>query len=167
MLTRACVLQAWRDKYHFNFWRPIIGIRNADQDNQAGTKPFRDPKWVQLGAPRTNQDIPGIQPAFPAYPSGHATIGTAAFEVVRKALNIAPYQRFYFVSDEFNGVNEDRNGKPRPSMTRPLTIDDAIDENQRSRVFLGVHWNFDSTGGGELGKAIASNVVKNFPRRAQ
>jgi hypothetical protein len=25
-------VQAWRDKYGFNFWRPVIGVRRGDED---------------------------------------------------------------------------------------------------------------------------------------
>ena len=32
-------MQAWKDKYFYNFWRPIIGIRRADED--ADTAPFQ------------------------------------------------------------------------------------------------------------------------------
>lgn len=48
---------------------------------------FQDETWQQLGAPNTNRDRPGINPAFPAYPSGHATFGTAVLEVVKLALH--------------------------------------------------------------------------------
>jgi membrane-associated phospholipid phosphatase len=49
----------------------------------------QDPAWVPLGAPNTNRNKPGVNPAFPAYPSGHATFGTAVLEMVRLALKPA------------------------------------------------------------------------------
>lgn len=76
-------MQAWRDKYKFNLWRPVVGIRNANLDTKFGTAPGWQEDWTPLGAPLTNQMRPGVTPAFPAYPSGHATIGTAAFEVTK------------------------------------------------------------------------------------
>ena len=49
---------------------------------------YQDEEWVQLGAPNTNRAQPGINPAFPAYPSGHATFGTSALSVAKHVLNI-------------------------------------------------------------------------------
>jgi hypothetical protein len=50
-----------------------------------------DPFWLSLGAPATNEELAGGKPAkknftppFPAYPSGHATFGAAAFQSVRR-----------------------------------------------------------------------------------
>jgi hypothetical protein len=48
---------------------------------------------VPLGAPNTNRNKPGVNPAFPAYPSGHATFGTAVLEMVRLALKPARASR--------------------------------------------------------------------------
>lgn len=70
------------------------------------------------------------------------------------------------LSDEYNGVNQGEDGKARPFFPKFLSLDDAIDENQRSRVYLGVHWNMDSTEGGKLGAKIASNIVSSFPKKA-
>jgi hypothetical protein len=159
-------VQTWRDKYLYNFWRPIIGIRYASLDTMAGTGPFEDMQWRPLGAPRTNQNLPGVTPGFPAYPSGHATIGTAAFEVARQVLKIPPTKTFTMISDEYDGKNQGEGGVPRPRITRELTVDAAIEENKRSRVYLGVHWAFDTTNGADLGAAIANNIVQNFPNKA-
>jgi PAP2 superfamily len=171
----AACLQAWRDKYNFNLWRPIIGIRNANLDDEEGTAPFQQKDWTQLGAPKTNQKLPGVQPGFPAYPSGHATIGTSSFWLTKIFLDIpdnpdGKNSRYVYnmKSDEYNGINTGRDGKPRDKkkLVRKLSIEQAIEENKRSRVFLGVHWNIDSTGGGDLGTALAEEIVKSFPKKA-
>jgi hypothetical protein len=36
-----------------------------------------------------------------------------------------------------------------------------ITENARSRIFLGVHWDFDGTAGVEAGKMIGATVFEN------
>lgn len=97
-------------------------------------------------------------PPFPAYPSGHATFGAAAFHMTRlfydgvAAKNYAPDKLFdglTFVSDEFNGVNADNKGTVRPKHVRnfPGGLWQMIEENGRSRVYLGVHWVFDAFAG--------------------
>jgi vanadium chloroperoxidase len=82
---------AWREKYKWNFWRPVVGIRHHDPSTgpdavggqlpggNTPPAPVADPFWVYLGAPSTNTPHPPFTPPFPAYPSGHATFGAAAF----------------------------------------------------------------------------------------
>jgi vanadium chloroperoxidase len=108
-----------------------------------------------LGRPDTNGTGTGLTPNFPAYPSGHATFGAAAFQLLRLFLakkSIANFDgngvddvRFEFISDEFNGRNKDpRTKRPRDLLT--LSFDslwEAIVDNSVSRVYLGVHWQFD------------------------
>lgn len=42
----------------------------------------------------------------------------------------------------------------------------AIEQNNISRVYLGVHWKFDATEGAKLGKDIAAAAARCFPERA-
>lgn len=79
------------------------------------------------------------------------------------------------MSDEFSGEAIDDfycaqfpcdAGGVRPLETRDLTLEQAIEENARSRIFLGVHWQFDQDTGGALGQEIADNIVQSFPRKA-
>lgn len=165
-------IQAWHEKYKHNLWRPIVGIREADAgwgpsglgDSKPGTT--GDPYWKPLGAPRTNSSgAASLTPPFPAYPSGHATFGTAALTVVQKFFNLPDNFAFNFVSDELNGVNVGATGI-RPRFNASLTIKQAIDDNVLSRVYLGVHWKFDGLKGQQLGDEIATKIVAAFPAMA-
>jgi vanadium chloroperoxidase len=71
----------WRDKYKYELWRPLTGVR-ADPTGPVPDGHSR-PTWRVLGAPATNGNQGGFKPPFPAYPSGHATFGAAAFQMVR------------------------------------------------------------------------------------
>ncbi len=145
-------VDAWFYKYQPShmMWRPAVGIRNAVQGNGVA-----DPDWIPLGRPDTNGSGLGLTPDFPAYPSGHATFGAAALQLLRLFLvekgaasfdaNGVDNIRFDFVSDEFDGRNKDpKTMQPREHLTLGLdSLWQAIVDNSVSRVYLGVHWQFD------------------------
>jgi hypothetical protein len=67
-----------------------------------------------------------------------------------------------FVSDEFNGKTTDNTGTVRPRWEQTFTLRKAIEQNNLSRIYLGVHWKFDSTGGELVGKQVADRVSAAF-----
>lgn len=204
---------AWDQKFIHDLWRPVVGIREHDRslgpaagESDNNISDDTDTGWLPLGAPATNsmrhnftvlkasifpsnQSITGIfknfTPNFPAYPSGHATFGAAAFHITRLFYGVPRGDRkpdnlfkgLDFVSDEFNGINEDNRGTIRPRHRRnfPGGLWQMIEENGRSRVYLGVHWVFDAftvekdgdpnfsrnVGGVPLGLTIAEDIFKN------
>lgn len=190
-------IYSWHYKYDQNLWRPVIGIRNYDDnfgwdaEHGSGVDPLCDPFWRPYGAPKTNDTSPGARaftPPFPAYPSGHATFGAAAFEMVRLFYNAGPYDaeaedtiEFEFVSAELDGVSTDNDESIRTRHARKYTsLAQAMFDNAVSRVYLGVHWRFDGmdaktvkqmlkrstntpstntdVGGVPLGRAIARDI---------
>ncbi|OQD79786.1 hypothetical protein PENANT_c044G00466 [Penicillium antarcticum] len=152
----------WREKYHHEFWRPLSGVREDT------CHPMVDPFWLALGAPSTNTNQISFKPPFPSYPSGHATFGAAAFQIVRlfyKSIGVTKCEAdepddiaFEIVSDELNGVSRDLRqayDQTQPITNQPGTVRtcvkrrfnslwEAIFENALSRVWLGVHWRFDA-----------------------
>ena len=162
---------AWDQKYIHDLWRPVVGIREHDASmGPAAPTPTAninnncDPEWLPLGAPASNSYAPGADdkpersdrnftPPFPAYPSGHATFGAAAFHILRLFYGISPGNRSddtiftgTFVSDELNGVTQNNGGNVRPRHVRrfPRGLWQMIEENGFSRVYLEVHWSFDA-----------------------
>jgi vanadium chloroperoxidase len=159
-------IHAWFYKFHYDLWRPIVGVREytptfgPSADPAAARLPFSDPFWKPLGAPRTNeQGQIHFSPGFPAYPSGHATFGAAALHITRlylKAIGKAQISAtgvddvaFDLVSEELDGVARDVDGSIRTRHVRHFSsLLQAVAENAVSRVYLGVHWRFDGTTGG-------------------
>lgn len=148
-------IAAWNTKYIYDFWRPVVAIREGDGDGNAATVGEAD--WAPLGAPASNSDNPNgdFTPPFPAYTSGHATFGAAAFRTIERFYGTDEIA-FDFMSDELNGVTKDAHGNVRPAVVRHFDrLSDATWENAISRIYLGVHWIFDATAGVATGTAIA------------
>ena len=157
----------WESKYHYQLWRPVTGIREADP----GTGPsglgdgnpdtLGDPDFSPLGAPASNLAGPNFTPPFPAYPSGHAGFGGALFQMLREFYGTDRIA-FTFVSDEFNGTTRANDGSVRPLLPRSFrTLSQAEEENGQSRIYLGIHWSFDKTEGIVQGRRIARYVFRN------
>ena len=156
---------AWDQKYIHELWRPVVGVREHDSSIGPGTTragnqidPDCDPFWLPLGAPNSNKIGKNATPNFPAYPSGHATFGAAAFHVTRlfygqggtiEKGDLGPDKLFdglSFMSEELNGTTTDNTGAARARHSRdfPNGLWQMIEENGFSRVALGVHWIFDA-----------------------
>lgn len=153
-------ISAWEAKWHYRFWRPITGIRAAATDNNPETTP--EAGWRPFAAPASNSARgPNFTPPFPAYPSGHAVFGGAVFEMLRKFY--VNDTSFIFISDEYNGVNKDAGS----NVARPLLPQSFVSlsqpefDNARSRIYLGVHWQFDADAGISQGNQVASYVYDN------
>ncbi len=133
---------AWNSKFEFDLWRPVTGIRNADMDGNPNTD--ADANWVPLGAPGGSGN--NFTPPFPTYLSGHATFGGALFETLKEFYGTDAIA-FTLASDELIGVQRNFT-----------TFSEAMAENGRSRVYMGIHWNFDDLQGQLTGQQVASYV---------
>ncbi|MEM8680915.1 MAG: hypothetical protein AAGF97_16340, partial [Planctomycetota bacterium] len=79
--------------------------------------------------------------------SGHATFGGALFKTL---------EEFYGTDDiAFTFESDEMPGEPRSFDS----FSEAMEENGRSRVYLGVHFDFDDIRGQELGTDIGSYIA--------
>lgn len=125
---------SWDHKYHYNNWRPVTGIQHADTDGNPATA--ADPAWLPLIA----------TPPFPAYSSGHSTFSSASARLL--ALFFGTDQiSFSTTSDGLAGVTR--------SFTR---LSDAAEEAGQSRIYGGIHWQFDNQTGLSSGRALGEHV---------
>lgn len=136
---------AWASKYDsaIDLWRPETAIHHADLDGRPGTMPDQD--WRPLSVDR---DGVRFSPAFPSYISGHATFAGAWAGVMRA----------YFGTDSiaFTGTTDDPNARGVRRSFGGFT--QAARENARSRIYLGVHYQFDADAGIATGLAIGAHV---------
>ncbi len=161
----------WESKYHYQFWRPVTGIREADPGTgptglgDGNPRRVGDPTFTPLGAPASNLQGPNFTPPFPAYPSGHAGFGGALFQTLRNFYGTDDIA-FTFVSDELNGVTR---GQRRATCGRCCRApSDAVagrggerPEPHLSRHPLGVRQDR----GHRAGRRIADYVFANAFRR--
>jgi hypothetical protein len=163
----------WESKFFYKIWRPVGGIREADEgtgpsgDGDSNPNTAGDVDFSPLGAPASNLTGPNFTPPFPAYPSGHAGFGGALFQVLRRFYgrdNVA----FTFTSDEFNGETRGNDGEIRPLLPRSFTsFSQAEEENGQSRIYLGIHWSFDKTEGIAQGRKVANYVFDHAFQRTR
>jgi len=146
---------AWDAKYStdLDLWRPKTAIQLAASDGNPGTS--ADPSWEPLSQ---KPDGTHFSPSFPAYVSGHATFGAAH----------AGIMRLYFGTDNvtFTATTED----PHPlaqGVTRAFnSFTEAARENARSRIYLGVHFQWDGDHGFLSGTALAEHIFATRLRPA-
>jgi PAP2 superfamily/Vanadium chloroperoxidase N-terminal domain len=100
---------------------------------------IEDPNWTPLLT----------TPPFPAYTSGHSTFSGAGAAVLVQSFGKDDI-RFSTASDDLPGV------------TRKFeTIWSAAEEAGMSRIYGGIHWQFDNTEGLKVGRTLGEYVFRN------
>lgn len=156
---------AWDTKFTEEFWRPVTAIHDGDIDGNEAT--VGDSDWIALGAPDGGDDIIGFTPQFPTYISGHATFGGALFGTLQEFYGTDDIS-FELTSQELVILLDDPElqeayGLDLDDATRSFdSFSEAMAENGRSRVYLGIHFDFDDLVGQEVGQAVAATVSSEF-----
>jgi membrane-associated phospholipid phosphatase len=131
-------IDSWDAKYTFNFIRPMTAIHNAASDGNPDTS--ADPDWTPLIA----------TPPFPSYTSGHSTFSAAAAAVLAG----------FFGTDQITFTSPGENSG---ATARTFTsFSQAAAEAGISRVYGGIHWDFDNTAGLASGKLVGEYVVSHM-----
>jgi hypothetical protein len=141
-------ISAWDAKYEYDLWRPIDAIQQADQDGNEQTT--ADPTWLPLL----------LNPPFPTYTSGHSTFSGAADAVLTSLLG----ENVNFTSQiDAQAAPGQRPLDPSLIVTRDFnSFTEAAEEAGLSRIYGGIHFNFDNTAGLESGRAVGQFVVNNY-----
>jgi len=166
-------IAAWDAKFQYNFWRPVAAIHEADTDGNPDTAADLD--WKPLGAPGPDPavDADDFTPPFPAWTSGHATMGSAVFKSIELFYGTNVFDEIdgipgddplYILTSEEAGSGESRSFSTF-TQQGPLGVDlenSPEGENGMSRIYLGIHWLFDQQDGITLGNNIAHHVHENL-----
>jgi len=144
MAASDSLVASFLNKYHYDRWRPETGIRNGAADGNDKTE--GDPDFATF--------IP--TPCFPSYPSNHASGTSGGLEVMRRLFGAAGHD--ITITNNVPALGSLPAMVVTKSYTQLKEIRDDVDD---ARVFGGIHWRYDQDAGDVLGRAIATEVVKN------
>lgn len=137
-------IAAWdrKDDTPIDLWRPETAIALADADNNPATDP--DTTWQPLSADRSGVHF---SPCWPAWISGHAALSGAWAGVMRT--EFGDRVSFTATTKDPHAVGVTR---------RFSSFTAAATENARSRIYLGVHYQFDADDGLATGLSIGDHI---------
>jgi hypothetical protein len=121
-------------KYHYEFWRPVTAIRNADLNDNPGTE--RDATWLPLDN----------TPMHPEYPCAHCILSGAA-RVILESLG-QPMPELSLTSPTAPGVTHHWSN-----------LDDFTTEVANARIWAGFHYRFSTRVGTAFGRQVAEYVT--------
>jgi hypothetical protein len=129
-------------KMHYNFWRPITAIRNAEDDGNKATA--ADPAWDPLiGTPN-----------HPEYPCAHCSSAASTAAVLKSEVGDAPP----------GGVRVASRSVPNSIVQVVPTLDKWVEEVSASRIYGGVHYRFSNEAGEEIGRKVATMALAKIMR---
>ena len=134
---------AFASKFQYGLWRPVTAIRRADEDGNPDT--LADPAWTSLIG----------TPPYPSYAGNMATIGTSQSTVLA----------MFFGRDD---IAYDHTWEGAGGATRHYQGFSAMaNEQERARVWGGIHFTFDNVAGQSIGRNVGAYVFLNImqPRR--
>lgn len=124
------------DRYHYNFWRPITAIRNAETDGNDATAP--DTQWEAMVT----------TPWHPEYPCGHCLSAGAVGAVIEQEFGSSAPPIVLEMEDAL--------------LRRYDTPREYIDDVSQSRILAGVHYRFSMEAGRDAGIAIGNVAAKRY-----
>jgi len=131
---------SWDSKYHYGHWRPYTGIVMGDIDGNPVTA--RDTGYRSFIT----------TPPFPSHTSGHSTFSGSSGRLLAN---------FFGTDDIAFTVGSDGT----PGVTRDFeSLSEASEEAGQSRIYGGIHWQYENRGGIASRRALADYVFWNFLR---
>lgn len=138
MAQADAAVVCWEAKYRYNLWRPITAIQQGEQDGNSATE--GDDAWDSLLA----------APPFPSYVSGHSTFSKASAAVLAS----------FYGTDQI-AFSAQADGLP--GVTRSFTsLSQCADEIGMSRIYGGIHFDFDNVAGKLSGAKIGDFIGRNY-----
>ncbi|NOT47530.1 MAG: phosphatase PAP2 family protein [Acidobacteria bacterium] len=140
MVFHDTLQQTFSSKYVYGLWRPVTAIRRADEDGNPNTE--SDLAWTPLL----------VTPPYPTY-AGNAAGQGISFATI---LGLVFGRDDIPVTATFAG--------PPAAMRSYASYTAMANEQARSRIYGGIHYNFDTVAGQAIGKNVANYTFLNFLR---
>lgn len=131
-------IACWDMKYVYEYWRPVTGIREGDNDGNPDT--VGDAAWTSLI----------VTPPFPAYTSGHSTFSSSGAVVLA---------RFFGTDNISFTTSAEGFAVPDRSFS---SFSQAALEAMDSRLYGGIHWRFDNEVGYDMGSMLGHYGYDNY-----
>ncbi len=144
---------SFANKFHYNHWRPYTAIRWAEHDGNERT--VADPTWNN-----THRHTY----AFPSYPSAHGTACAAAMTVLSDTFGADYPFVMHTPSVDIAGPFSEKL-LMEPAARSFDSFQAAARECADSRVYLGIHFRYDSDAGNALGRDVGLNVIQTLLAR--
>ena len=130
-------------KFQHGLWRPVTAIRRAEEDGNANTT--ADASWSSL--------VPA--PPYPSYAGNMAAIGTSQATILA----------LFFGRDD---IHFQHTWAGAGGATRSYAGFSAMaNEQERARVYGGIHFTFDNVAGQAVGRNVANYIFSNLMRPRQ
>ena len=136
-------------KFHFNFWRPVTAIHNAESDGNPDTA--GDPSWTPLQANYPTPD----------YPSAHSVEGGAGAEVLKEVIGA---DNISFRTCSLTLPEGSRCTDQSAVYRTYASFSHAAEENAMSRIYVGIHFRDAVEEGVKHGRKIGNRAVSLFMR---
>jgi hypothetical protein len=134
------LITSYASKFEYALWRPVTAIQRGDEDGNPATE--GDPDWMTLH-PTT--------PPYPTYPGNAATQGAVGATILADV----------FGEDEIQ-FEVDWSEFGFPDVTRSYeSFWAAAEEQARSRIYGGVHFEFDTPAGQAVGRDVGQYILEN------
>jgi hypothetical protein len=144
MAVSDALVASFLNKYHYDRWRPETAIRNGAADGNDKTE--GDGAFATF--------IP--TPCFPSYPSNHASGTNGGLEAMRRLFGAAGHD--ITITNSVPALGSLPATVITKSYTQLKEISNDVDD---ARVYGGIHFRYDQDAGDALGRAIATEIVKN------
>ena len=131
---------AFASKFEHGLWRPVTAIRRADEDGNSATE--ADTGWSSLIG----------TPPYPSYAGNMATIGMSQATVLAMFFGRDDI-RFSHTWDGAGGATRSYAGFAA-----------MANEQERARVWGGIHFTFDNVAGQSIGRNVGTYVFQQIMR---
>ena len=138
------LLVTFNGKFLYGLWRPVTAIREADRDGNPATD--ADPAWATL--------IP--TPPYPTYPGNQTCMAAVASRTLERV----------FGRDDMRFSVTWTGTAGNADITRSYNgFRELANEQARSRVYGGIHFEFDQTASFGVCIPLADYAFDNYLRR--